>query len=115
MRTVEQACWDLRLRLHGYDVEPTNNGVSFVGYQVRPDHVRMRRTGVARAERRLAQRLAEVERGERAPEEVWESLRATFAHWSHADTWRLKERLLRRLGLFHDPGEEVDEPRSSLR
>jgi hypothetical protein len=104
-RTVERACWDLRLRLHAYDVQPTENGVGFVGYQTRPDHVRVRRTSVARAERRLARRLVEAERGEREPAEVWESLRATFAHWSHADTWRLKERLLRRLQLFHDPFE----------
>jgi hypothetical protein len=107
-RVVEQAAWDLRLRLHGYDVQPARNGVGFVGYQVKQDHVRMRRTGVARAERRLAARLAEVQSGRCDPANLWESLRATFGHWSHADTWRLKERLLRRLHLFHDPFGDED-------
>ncbi len=104
-RAVEEACWGLRLRLHPYAVQPTRNGVGFVGYQARPDHARVRRTSVARAERRLAAQLAEVEAGARDLGEVWEGLRATCAHWSHADTWRLKERLLRRLGLFHDPSD----------
>jgi retron-type reverse transcriptase len=98
---LEEAAWALRLRLHPYGVHPTAGGVAFVGYRAMPDHVRVRRTSVARAERRLRERLAEAERGEREPSEVWASLRAVFGHWSHADTWRLKERLLRRIGLFH--------------
>jgi hypothetical protein len=102
-RAVERACWDLRVRLHAWDVQPTEGGLTFVGYRALPDHVRVRRTSVARAERRLGRMVDEAARGERPPAEVWESLRATFAHWSHADTWRLKERLLRRIGLFHDP------------
>jgi hypothetical protein len=106
-RTVERSCWDLRLRLHAWEVQPTEAGVTFVGYRALPEHVRVRRTSVARAERRLIERIAEAARGAREPSEVWDSLRATFAHWSHADTWRLKERFLRRLGLFHgaDGGE----------
>ncbi len=38
---------------------------------------------------------------------LYESLRSTFGHWSHADTWRLKARTLRRLGLLYDPNEEL--------
>ena len=70
---------------------------------------RVRRTSVARAERRLRMRLAEVDRGERDPAEVWASLRAVFGHFGHADTFRLKERILRRIGLLHD-GLPRDDP-----
>lgn len=104
-RRIEDACHGLRLRLHPWQAHPTRAGVSFVGYRVMPDHVRMRRTGVARAERRLLAMVFDAERGVIEPSALWASLRATFAHWSHADTWRLKERLLRRLGLLYDPLE----------
>ena len=30
-RTLEEACWSLRLRLHPWEVRPTHGGVSFVG------------------------------------------------------------------------------------
>lgn len=96
---LEERAWSLRLRLHPYEVRPTRGGVGIVGYRVLPDHVRVRRTTVARAERRLARQVEEVRSGRAEPEALWASLRATFAHWSHADTGRLKERLLQRLQL----------------
>lgn len=102
-RRIEESCHALRLRLHPWEVHPTRAGVGFVGYRVLPDHVRVRRTSVARAERRLLSKVVDAERGLIDPAEVWASLRATFAHWSHADTWRLRGRLLRRIGLYDDP------------
>jgi len=99
-RTLEQACWELRLRMHPWEVRPTRAGVGFVGYRVVNGHVRVRRSTVARAERGLARIVAQAERGEREPHEVWDALRSTFAHWDHADTWRLKGRLLARLHLL---------------
>ncbi|MFO0631128.1 MAG: RNA-directed DNA polymerase [Polyangiales bacterium] len=98
-RRVEDACHGLRLRLHPWDVHPTRDGVGVVGYRVLPDRVRVRRTSVARAERRLQAMVVAVERGELDAATLWASLRATFAHWDHADAWRLKERLLRRIGM----------------
>ena len=106
-RAIEERCWSLRLRLHPYEAWPTRTGVGFVGYRVLPDQVRVRRSTVARAERRLAHMLELAERGFEPPEKVWESLRATFAHWDHADTWRLKGRLLRRLHLLW-PDDDPD-------
>ena len=104
-RAIEEACLGLRLRLHPWEVRPTAGGTSFVGYRVLPDRVRVRRSTVARAEHRLREKVRAAARGEIEPEVVWESLRATFAHLSHADTWRLKERMLRGLGLLYDPLE----------
>jgi retron-type reverse transcriptase len=101
---VEAACWSMRLRLHPWEVRPTRAGVGLVGYRVMPEQVRMRRSTVARAERRLARQLALVERGALDPSRVWEGLRATFAHYAFADTFRLKERMLRRLGVLWEPG-----------
>ena len=102
-RVVESRCADLRLRLHPWAVMPTRAGVGFVGYRVLPDHVRVRRTTVARAERRLVRAVSLAERGALPWEDVWDGLRSTFGHWSHADAWRLKERTLRRLGRLYEP------------
>jgi hypothetical protein len=58
---------------------------------------------VARAWRRLRAELALAEaRPELRP--VFEaSLRATFAHLAHADSHRLREHLLRQLGVLSEP------------
>ncbi len=54
--------------------------------------------------------LAREVREGRAPDEALaRSLRATFAHWSHADTVRLRQRTLRRLGLLHGDDDGSDE------
>jgi len=102
-RAVEDACHGLRLRLHPWDVMPTRDGVGFVGFRVKGDHVRIRRSTVARAEERLGNLAAAVQRRELPPASLWSALRATFAHLDHADSWRLKERTLRRLGLYWPP------------
>lgn len=99
-REVEGACHALRLRLHPWCVQPTTAGVGIVGYRVLPDHVRVRHSSVARALRRLRWRLRRGD-GARAPE-FGEALRAVFAHWRHADSWRLRDHALRALGLHPD-------------
>jgi retron-type reverse transcriptase len=97
---LEAACFDLRLRLHRWCVMPTAPGVGFVGYRLLPRIVRVKRSSVGRAERRLRGML----RHDGDPRRVMASLRSSMAHWAHADGWRLTERVLRRLGLLYIPG-----------
>ncbi len=104
-RAVEDACWRQRLRLHPWQVRATREGVNFLGFRILDDHVRVRRTSVARAEKRLAALARAVREGHLSEGAFAQSLRSTFAHWRHADTWRLRERTLKRLGKLHDPGE----------
>ncbi|MCB9660288.1 MAG: RNA-directed DNA polymerase [Sandaracinaceae bacterium] len=103
---VVAACADRRLRIHPHDIQPTSGGVGIVGYRVLPDQVRVRRTSVARAERRLQALYGDVRAGRTSPLAAWESVRATFAHWDHADAWRLKGRLLRELDILDTPAAE---------
>lgn len=107
-RAVEEACWRQRLRLHPWQARPTRAGVTFLGYRILPDHTRVRRSSVARAEKRLAELAAAVRAGSLPQEALTRSLRATFAHWRHADTMRLRIRTLRKLGLLH--GDEDGGP-----
>jgi hypothetical protein len=37
-----------------------------------------------------------------------ETLRSVFAHWAHADTWRLRNQALRTLGLHADDRGDND-------
>jgi hypothetical protein len=110
-RAVEEACWRQRLRLHPWQARPTRAGVTFLGYRILPDHIRVRRTSVARAEKRLADLALAVREGRAPQDALTRSLRATFAHWGHADTVRLRIRTLRKLGLLHgdEPSEKGEE------
>ncbi len=98
-RRVEEECHALRLRLHPWCVQPCAAGVGFVGYRVLRDHVRVRRSSVARAERRLKRIVREVGVGS----ELLASFRSSLGHWSHADSYRLAARTLRRLGVLYEP------------
>jgi hypothetical protein len=99
-REVEEQVAAVRMRLHSYEVMPTRAGVGFVGYRMLPDQVRVKHSTVARAERRLGHHLEAVRRGEMKQADFVAGLRSTLAHWRFADSFRLKERLLRRLGLL---------------
>ena len=99
-RAIEEACWRHRLRLHPWQVHPSRAGVSFVGFRILPDELRVKPATVRRAERRLRRKLDAARADPAELEAFLLSLRATFAHWSHADTWRLRQRLLRELGLL---------------
>jgi len=96
-RRIEDACHGLRLRLHRWDVQPTAAGVGFVGFRIHRGQVRVRGSSVARARRRLRWQVR-CAAGDVA--KVLPGLRAVFGHWGHADSWRLRERTLRELGLF---------------
>jgi hypothetical protein len=97
---IEAAMHGLRLRLHRWAVHPTAAGVPLFGYRASREGVRVKRSSVARAERRLQARLIAWQAGELDREGFEASLRAVFGHWGHADTWRLRERTLRRLGIL---------------
>jgi len=107
-RAVEEACWRQRLRLHPWQVRATREGVNFLGFRILEDQVRVRRTSVARAEKRLAALARAVREGRLSEEAFALSLRSTFAHWRHADSWRLCGRTLARLGKLYDPSEPED-------
>ena len=49
----------LRLRLHPWEVRPTRAGVSFPGFRILPTEVRVRRSSVKPAERRLSRKRAQ--------------------------------------------------------
>jgi hypothetical protein len=119
---LDEACARLRLRLHPWQVKPTRGGLGYLGFRVLPGQVRVKRTSVNRATARLASKLAAA----RAEPALWAaflaSLRSTFAHWAHADTFRLRAQVLAELGLLAGeietsliaPDQEKDSKESSV-
>ncbi len=101
---IEEACWRQRLRLHRWQVVPTRQGITWLGFRILPEQVRVKRTSVVRAKKRLARLLAEASADPAKWERFMTSLRSTFAHWAHGDTWRLREQTLRELGLLFGEG-----------
>jgi RNA-directed DNA polymerase len=106
---IEEACARLRLRLHPWQVIPTRAGVGFLGFRVLPEAVRVKRSSVARAQKRLRERLAAAQGSPEAMAGLLASLRSTFAHWEHADSWRLREKTLRDLGLLAGAEKNMQE------
>ncbi len=106
---VEEACARLRLRLHPWQVVPTRAGVGFLGFRILPEIVRVKRSSVARAQKRLRERLQAARGSPEAMAGFLASLRSTFAHWEHADSWRLREKTVRDLGLLAG-ADNADDP-----
>jgi hypothetical protein len=93
---LQQYLDGLRLTLHGRkcQVFRVRDGFPFLGWQVYPEHRRLRRTtGV-----RIGRRLRELRNGHAAGEIGWDRVRASVMSWighlKHGDTWALRGRLL---------------------
>jgi len=87
----------LRLTLHPVKTRlyQFDEGVEFVGYRLFRTHRRLRRVNVRQFVTRLRRQQHAYRRGELSAERVRASLRSWIAHASHADTYRLRSRLLR--------------------
>lgn len=108
-RAIEEACARQRLRLHAWEVVPTRVPMQFLGFRMAPREVRVKRATVERAVKRLG-RLLRVYGA--ASDAFRASLRATFAHFEHADSFGLRERILRDLALLYRESE--GEPMASV-
>ncbi len=87
----------LRLTLHPKKtrIYAADEGVEFVGYRLFREYRRLRRSNVRLFARRLRRQQRAYRAGRLAPERLRASLRSWIAHASHADTYRLRARLLR--------------------
>ncbi|MCP5113056.1 MAG: hypothetical protein GY953_19685, partial [bacterium] len=86
----------LRLRIHPGKsrVYRTGEGVSFLGWRIFPNRLRLVRGNVVRFRRRLEELHEGHARGSVDREEVETRVAAWIAHASHGDTWRLQEQVL---------------------
>jgi RNA-directed DNA polymerase len=84
----------LNLNIHKAQVFPVRTGIPFLGFRIYPGYRRLRADNVRLARRRLQRQRALLLAGQLTHASFQESLRAWVAHARHADTWRLRRRLL---------------------
>jgi hypothetical protein len=79
----------LRLRLHEHKchVFPGRRGVTFLGYRVWPDRIRVKTTTLVRMRRRERWARAAMAAGEITEEVYWQSVSAMIGHVRWGDPW----------------------------
>lgn len=112
-RAIEVFLQGLRLRLtpRKTHLAPVNQGVRLLGYRVFPDRVRLLPGNLTRTRRRLRRLQSRYAEGRIPLGRVADSVRAWIGHAAHADSWRIRERILadhpfRLLGQGGAPPEE---------
>lgn len=112
---AELACWreqiihflaQLRLTLHENSAQPrpTRVGVPFLGFQVFPDHRRLKRRKVIHARRRLKALAARYHAGQIEQKAVQARVQAWVAHAAHGNTWGLRQSIFREIRFVSPEG-----------
>ena len=95
----------LRLTIHEDSAQPRpcRIGLPFLGFQVFPDHRRLKRRNVIKVRDRLKVLSDEYSHGAIDQDKVHASLQSWISHASHGDTWGLRRALLRDFRLRKGP------------
>jgi RNA-directed DNA polymerase len=86
----------IRLKLHPVKTQifKTSIGVSFLGFRIFLDRIRVRSENIRRGRNRLKQLNLARLNGKISAERYQQSVQSWIAHLNHADTWRLQQQLL---------------------
>jgi RNA-directed DNA polymerase len=87
----------LRLTVHerGAQVTPVTQGILWLGFVVYPNYRRVKRRKVIDARRRLGERFEAWRQGRISFAEFDASVQGWINHVRYADSWRLREQMLR--------------------
>jgi len=87
---------ELRLTIHENSAQPrpSRTCVPFLGFQVWPDHRRLKRPKAVQARRRLKHLASQVARGDIGVEDAKASVLAWINHAAYGDTWGLRRSIL---------------------
>jgi len=98
---VIQRLAELRLTVHlgSAQPRPCTSGLPFLGFQLFPDHRRLKRQKVLSARQRLRQYLLEYRAGQRAQAQMHASIQGWINHARYADTWGLRRAILQEVVL----------------
>lgn len=100
----------LRLTVHENSAQPrpTRIGIPFLGFQVFPDHRRLKRRKVVHARRRLKALAARYRAGQIEQKAVKARVQAWVAHAAHGDTWGLRQSIFRQIRFVSPEGDSHD-------
>jgi len=93
---------NLRLTIHETKAQPrpTGTGISFLGFQVFPNHRRIRPSNGYAFQRRLRRMLVDVQKGSLTQKDFSSRLVSWLNHASYGDTWSLKRSILIKSGIY---------------
>lgn len=96
---IESYLASLRLKIHPVKSQlfETRQGVTFLGFRVLPEQIRVRTENLRRARRRLRHLDQGYRSGGISHAQLTQSLQSWFAHLEQGDTWQLKQTILGRL------------------
>lgn len=94
VRDYLEASLRLRIKEKATLINSRLHGLSFLGFRVFPNLLRVRAENVRRIKKRLDRRVFEFNQGDMETERLIESVRSTFAHLGFADSLRLRNRVL---------------------
>jgi len=105
---------NLRLRLHANKsrVYRVKDGIRFLGYRVFPTHRFVKKDNVLRMRRRLKVLSQRYRERQISLDDVRQSIQSWIGHAKHADSYRLRSRLLE--GVVFQRGETSGAPRGFL-
>lgn len=92
---IEEYLANLRLKIHPIKSQlfATKIGVSFLGFRIFSDTIRVRNSNLHQARRRLKRSQTDYLQGRIELEKVNQSLQSWFAHLEHGDTWQLRQQI----------------------
>jgi len=86
----------LRLKLHPVKTRifPSKNGCEFLGFYVYPNFRKVKKANVRMFEGRMRQMQAAFKKGKKTLEDIRLSVQGWIAHVEHADSYKLREKIL---------------------
>lgn len=96
---IEEYLATLRLKIHPIKSQlfATKIGVTFVGFRILPNRIRVRNSNLHQGRRRIKKLQANYAQGKIDWHQVNQSMQSWFAHLEHGDTWRLKQQIFSNL------------------
>lgn len=91
----------LRLTIHSAaaQVQPTAQGIPWLGFVVYPSHRRLKARNAVKFTRRLARNIADFRRGRIPFAELDASVQGWIAHVAYADTWGLRRNIFGKMPI----------------
>jgi RNA-directed DNA polymerase len=101
---------NLRLTIHENSAQPRpcRVGVPFLGFQVFPDHRRLKRRKAVHARRRLKALAAQYQAGEVDEKKVKACVQSWVSHAAHGDTQGLRRAILAHIHFKQQHGETLE-------
>jgi RNA-directed DNA polymerase len=93
---IESYLETLRLRLHQKKcrVYRVKEGINFLGYRIFPEYRLLKKDNVLKMKRRVKKLMRQYRENIITFEKINQSIQSWIGHASHADTYRLRKRLL---------------------